>query len=352
MNRILISFFVFLLILVSCHKNASLSSNNLRYVKTYVIDTLPVYDIFEIPGKVVAAEEIELAFKQSGVLKKIYPIEGEFVGKGTLIAELDDKDYILQTKAVDSEFNQINSEAKRIISLYADSAVSSETYDKVRYGLEQIAIKRQIAYRRLEETKIYAPFDGYVQKKYFSPATVLGAGVPVVEMVSLAAPEIEIDVPISIYEMRDAFASCAVVLNTQPSEILSLKLVSISKKANRNQLYNMHFAIKEKNSNVLSLGMNVMVKITFRKNNMQRKIPATAIFYDNGKEYIWIYNSDSTVSRQRIEINRFQLDGTVVVNNDLQNGMRIITTGVNKLKEGDKVIPLPEKSETNVGGLL
>lgn len=50
-----------------------------------------------------------------------------------------------------------------------------------------------------------------------------------------------------------------------------------------------------------------------------------------------------------VELNK---DGQVIVESDLVAGTRIVSAGVNGLKEGQKVRLLPPVSSSNVGKLL
>lgn len=118
------------------------------------------------------------------------------------MAEMDSRDYQVQLDATEAEYMRIKSEADRVIALYADSVSTADAYDKARYGLKQIAAKYENARNQLADTKIYAPFDGYVQNRLFDPPTVVAAGMPVLTFVSGGRPEIEINIPASTYVRR------------------------------------------------------------------------------------------------------------------------------------------------------
>lgn len=139
-----------------------------------------------------------MAFKVSGTLNKVYVEEGSKISKGQLIAEIDPRDYRLQLEATKAEYQGIKAEAERVIALYADSVSTASDYDKARYGLEQITAKYQNARNQLADTKIYAPFNGYVQKLLLDPPTVVAAGMPIMTLIADNGWEVEINVPSSI----------------------------------------------------------------------------------------------------------------------------------------------------------
>jgi len=84
------------------------------------------------PGKVKPASEVNLAFRISGPIAKIHVREGQFVRKGELLAEMDQRDYQLQLAATEAEYTQIKAEAERVIKLYEKQSVSENDYDKAR----------------------------------------------------------------------------------------------------------------------------------------------------------------------------------------------------------------------------
>lgn len=61
---------------------------------------------------------------------------------------------------------------------------------------------------------------------------------------------------------------------------------------------------------------------------------------------------DSTVVSREVRVERLQTGGEAVVGAGLAAGERIVTSGVHRLREGEKVAPLPGVTKTNVGGLL
>ena len=156
----------------------------------------------EFPGRVVAAEEVNMAFKVSGNLKEVYVNEGSKVSKGQLIAEIDPRDYQVQLDATEAEYHSVKAEAERVIALYSDSVATADEYDKARYGLKHITAKLENAKNQMSDTKIYAPFNGFVQKRLYDPPTVVAAGMPVITLVSNGKQEVEINIPSSTFMNR------------------------------------------------------------------------------------------------------------------------------------------------------
>ena len=152
-----------LFIFVSCTRQ----EKGLKKSQTVKIDTVVSADnqtILQFPGKVKAAQDISLAFRVSGTIGKIHVKEGMHVREGQLLAELDPSDYQVQLDATKAEFEQIKAEAERVMALYKENGTTPNANDKAVYGLKQITAKFQHHKDQLEYTRLYAPFNGFVQK--------------------------------------------------------------------------------------------------------------------------------------------------------------------------------------------
>lgn len=303
------------------------------------------------PAKIKPSEEVNLAFKVSGTLERIFVKEGEFVSGGSLVAQIDPRDYLLQLQAAEGEYNDIKVVADRVTALYADSVTTTADYDKVRYSLQQVSAKLENAKNRFADTKLYAPFDGYVKYKLFDSPAIVGAGTPVITFFSSGMPEIEIYIPASTFRRRDEIKEFRMSFDFL-QEPVTLKLINISPYANANQLYAVRLALPSTLKEKPMVGMSAMVDVVFHSGKDEyNSIPATALFKDGNDSYVWVY-ADGKVKRRRVVVESLHTDGSAVISQGLKEGEIIITAGVHALRENQLVKPLQAASVTNVGGLL
>ncbi len=322
-------------------------------VQTGVVEPYGESQKLEFPGRVKAAQEVNLAFKLAGTLQRFLVPEGTHVRQGDVLVQLDPRDYRLQLDAVEAEYRRIKAQAERVMALYADSAATADDYDKARYGLRQIEAKYRNCKNQLADTELRAPFDGFVQRHLLDRGTVVGAGMPVVSVISGEAPEVEINIPGAEYVRRNEFAGFEGSFDFWPGRRIALTLLSISPKANANQLYTVRLGIAPGTDPMPSPGMNTMVEVAFRSSDETRSsIPATALFAERQESFVWVIGEDSVVVRRPVRVLSLHSDGSAVVGSELEAGERIVTAGVHSLHEGEKVAPMAEPSETNVGGLL
>jgi len=332
-------------------------TTNEKAIQTVKIDTVRVYGEHErstFPGKVKAASDVNLAFRISGPVAKVYVDAGSAVKRGQVLAEMDARDYVIQLSATEAEYNRIKAEADRVVALYEKGSATPNDYDKAVYGLQQITAKYEAHKNALSDTKLVAPFDGFVQKRFFEAGETIGAGMPVVSMISASLPEVEIHIPSSDFIRRDRFESFSCSVDIHPGVAFPLELVGVAQKANLNQLYTVRLRMKERTPQMPSPGMTTMVAVQYKpEETASVYIPLSAIFEHDGSSSVWIYNKGTqTVEVRAVTPTEIRLDGKVIVSKGLSEGELVVTAGVRTLRQGEKVKLLHAVSSTNIGGLL
>jgi RND family efflux transporter MFP subunit len=326
-----------------------------KTVKVHTAATCGERQVVSFPGKVKAAAEIDLAFRIGGPIAKVNATEGQFVSKGEVLAEMDSRDYAVQLSATEAEYRQVKAEAERIIKLYEKQSVTENDYDKAVAGLKRMAAQYDAHRNALADTKLRAPFDGYVQKRYFDRNETIGAGMPVFAVISAGVPEVEINIPAVEFIQRDLFESYDCYSELYPGRTFPLELISINQKANLNQLYAVRLRFGEDAlPSKPAPGMTVMVAIRLRaEGGAQVSIPLTALFEIDHTPSVWVYDEErQTVGARTVRIAEILADGSLIVAEGLTAGERVVSAGVHNLSDGERVKLLPPATATNVGGLL
>ena len=304
-------------------------------------------------GIVEAAHEINLGFKTAGQISRIYSKEGDYVRKGQLLAELDDADYRLAVEALQVQYDQLADETKRTKQLFESKSVSANDYEKAVAGLKQLGVQLQANKNKLNYTRLYAPTDGYVQKVNFSRAEMVDAGTSVFQIMDVSHFEVVTDIPVCEYLQHKDFAKfyCRSINNMYK---IPLMFLSITPKADGNQLYRLRLAFKATPDMKLTAGMNVEVGIDIADDtsNPEFALPFSAVFQKEGKAYVWVLRNDSTVTQRAVTLDNTDVAGHIRVTGGLTGNEQIVRSGSSVLLEGEKVRVIGEPSKTNVGELL
>jgi RND family efflux transporter MFP subunit len=320
--------FTALLLLSGCGRKTN-EKENYKTVKVVKAARYGEKNTEVFPGKVKSSLEIRLSFRQSGPIERLLVDDGQFVRKGEILAEMDPRDYKLQLEAVKADYEQVKAEVGRLKNLHKKKSLSDNDYDKAVSGLEQMTAKYDAAKNALSDTKLRAPFDGYIQKKLHKEGEIVSAGMPVFTIVSMENPEVEINIPSNVYIRKKEFASFSCRFNIYPGMEFPLKLESVNKKANLNQLYTMRLRIKEgKGTFASSPGMITMVSINFNNTGKNYvSVPYSAVFEKGGDSFVWVYDSEiKKVHARKVEILKINNTESVVISAGLKEGEEVVSS--------------------------
>lgn len=307
-------------------------------------------------GIVREAHEISLGFKTAGQIKRIHVEEGKYVRKGELLAELDDEDYKLGVEALQIQYNQLKDEVARTRKLFEQKSVSANDYEKASAGLRQLGVQLQVNKNKLEYTRLYAPEDGYIQSVNFSPAEMVDAGTAIFTFLDVSHLEVKTDLPSSIYKVINNITGYdCTVSSGKESQTYPMDFLSLSPKADGNQLYQLILKFRENPGKQITPGMNIEVRLTINEGNDSKdgfKIPACSIFKSSDNSCVWVLKEDSTIEKRIITIDNNFSGEQVAVTKGLDGTEKIVRAGVNSLQEGEKVTVIEQPEKSNVGGLI
>lgn len=298
--------------------------------------------------------EVNLAFRVAGPIQKIYVNEGNYVTKGQLIAQIDPRDYEIQLGVAKAQYEQMKAEYDRLTELNKRKSVADNDYEKAVSGEKMLAIQLKHAQDQLNDTKLYAPFSGYIQTVKYHEKELVNTGMAIATLLDMNSYTIDVDLPISFYLEKENFVAFHCLQTQVADSWYPLLLKGYKPKANNNQLYTTCFRLDPKVNSKLAPGMNVLVQVSYKtKIKNPLSVPLQSIFNAQGKTYVWIFNSNtSTVQQREVVTDELVKNGNIRIVSGLSEKDSIVIAGVHLLRNDEKVRLLEPTSETNIGGLL
>ncbi len=345
------------IILMSCGGNKNVDGTNeynkefTKSVKVTKAEKVENYSTVSFSGMVQGAHEISVGFKTAGQIQKIYVKQGDYVKKGQLLAQLDSSDYKLGLDAYKIQYAQVKDEVARLEKMYKAKTIAANDYEKAKAGLEQLEIQVKTYKNKVEYTTLYAPTSGYIQSVNNDPSEMIDAGSPLFSLLDNSQYEVIADIPANQYVDRKLFKNFYMGSQYLGNEELPLELISISPKADGNQLYQMRFIIEDFNSKITA-GMNVELRIEKENRDFVGKYTITphAVFTKEEKTFVWIY-SEGKVNSKEVKVDGIDEKGNFYISG-IDDNAQIVRAGVNSLQESEAVNILSDASKTNIGGLL
>lgn len=300
------------------------------------------------------ARTISTGFKTAGQIERILVDEGDYVRAGQLLAVLDTVDYALGVRQLRVQHAQMGDEMERRAKLYAAGSMSDNDYEKARAGYEQLGLQLALNENKLRYCRLYAPSSGYITKRNFEPAEMVDAGTPVFELMDNSHLEVVVDLPVSEYMRRENFIGFTGRTSLQPDDVFALNMMSLTPRADNNQLYQLRLSLPAGSHVSLTPGMNLTVDIaTAGTDDRAVVLPARALFDRDGVSHVWVYEPESsTVRAVAVTATRGATDDTMLVTSGLTGNEQVVRAGVHHLTDGEKVNVIDEHSDTNIGNVL
>lgn len=338
---------VVLLSLASCKEPVKEQENIVRSVKVYEIHGPEEFAKRTFPGKVEASQKADLSFPLPGELTKLTVREGDEIKLGQLIAEIDPTNYQIAVDEAKSKWELAKIELERTRKLREKDFATPAEYDAKKTAAEAAKARLGVAEKNLSDTVLLAPFEGEVAKRYVDNFQNVQAKQPVVRLQNRKNIDVEIQIPESIAIQTDKVkdAKYNVEFETAYGKQYPANVKEVATSASEDtQTYAVTLILPNPEGMLILPGMTAVVHVKAEIIDQGEQnifvIPSTSVFSDEkGKSFVWLISPQSAeLEKREVHLDRL-LGKTVAVNKGLKPGEKIVATGVDFLKEGQKVKP-------------
>ncbi|MBN1893174.1 efflux RND transporter periplasmic adaptor subunit [bacterium] len=129
-------------------------------------------------GYLTSETEAKLAFKTGGIIDRLYVEEGERVRKGALLAGLKLDEIQAMVTQARNGYEKARRDYERAMNLFRDSVATLSQIQDAETGLAVARANQDIAEFNLAHSKITAPSDGRILKKFAEENELIGPGFP------------------------------------------------------------------------------------------------------------------------------------------------------------------------------
>lgn len=293
----------------------------------------------------------ELSFRVGGPIDRFDVYAGNHYKRGHIIAEIDPRDFNIRKERAEAVYNQAKAEFERIGVLYDKNNISASAYEKVKADYTTAKMAFQTAANELEDTKLIAPFDGYIGDVYIEKYQDVKATQPVVSLVDIDQLKIEVYVTQDIAFNSGEIKNINLSFDANPGEIYTARVVEISRSTTKNNLSYLLTALLPNKDGKLLAGMSgkVFFDITGASVAPVVTVPQTAICHRPSEgDYVWVVNTtNGQVSQRKITFGGLLQNGVVAVSGEIKAGETVAVSGLRFLSEGIQVKIHGEKSGLN-----
>ncbi|WP_094605687.1 Multidrug resistance protein MdtE [Sporomusa silvacetica DSM 10669] len=307
----------------------------------------------DVPGYTYSGEvrgryESQLAFQVTGKIIKRNVQLGSAVNTGELLMQIDSRDLqqtvnsnSAQVSSAESQLKLAESNLNRYRQLLESGAISRAQYDQYASayevalaGVQQASAQYAQGSNQLDYSLLLADKPGVVSSIAAEAGQVVSAGQTVITVVQDGEREVEISVPENRIEELRRVGQIKVTFWALPNLNVTGSIREIAPMADQTtRTFKVRVSLLNPSPEI-KLGMTAAVTIA---GNTQPTvtIPLAAVYQDGNTPEVWVVK-ENVLTLQPIQAGNIG-NGTIQVISGLQQGDRIVISGVHKLKEGQKV---------------
>lgn len=301
----------------------------------------------DFPAEIQAAQRADLAFNVSGTLTQLKVKEGQEVKAGTLIASLDNRDFVNNLAAVRAKLNAAESQYNRQKQLFEQNVTTKSEleFHERQFKVQQAEI--QIAEKKVADTQLKAPFNGRIAKRYVDNHQEVTAKQPIVSLQDMSSYEVVVHIPENVIApvKKRGKIKAFVKLPSLPDEKIELKLKELAAEADpQTRTYRVVLTMPAVEGTQILPGMTAVVTgeaEAAEGPDAEIIVPIAAVGTDaDGSRFVWKLDDGMRAHKTPVKVGALKGAGAVI-SKGLKSNNRIITAGINDVTEGQKVRDLP-----------
>ncbi|TIO71121.1 efflux RND transporter periplasmic adaptor subunit, partial [Mesorhizobium sp.] len=323
-----------------------------KLVKAVTVKPAPQADSRLAIGEIRPQRESDLGFRLSGKLVQRTAAVGQMVRKGEVLARIEDQDYRNRLRSAEADVAaaqavlvEASAAEVRLGALLAKGFTTRASYDatlknlrSAQAKLDSAKIGLEMARDQLAYTELHADFDGVVTATGAEEGQLVNVGQMVVRIADPQARD-------AVFSIAEAAFSNGRRAGHRPEIMVSLL---------SNPTISTSGVIREVSPVADAATRTFQVKVSLRNAPDEMRfgssvagrvnessapvvvLPGTALFDKDGKPAVWIVSASSAVELKPVVIARYETE-RVVVSGGLAEGDVVVTAGINRLREHEKV---------------
>jgi RND family efflux transporter MFP subunit len=273
-------------------------------------------------GTITANRENKIASETQGKVVFVGVNEGDYINKGHVIARVDNIMLNLQLEAAEIQLEGVLLDVNRYENLSKGDAIPAIQLEKTNIARKTIEVQIKTLKEQISRTTIISPFSGFVTMRMFDLGSVLGPGVPLLQLTDLSVLKLYLNIPENEITRFKEGMKTEVLADVYPGITYEGIITMVGSRGDDSHNFPVQVTIENSKTYPLKPGMFGTLKIGNTLSKTSLSIPVTALVgtikepkiykVENGKVYL----KDITIgisTKDNIEVLNGLADGEVVV---------------------------------------
>lgn len=329
-------------------------TEKLRSVKVGMVTSRDLPVVVQAVGRLVPNREVAVSAQVGGTITAYNAQVGDKVREGQWLVKLDATDYILgrnqaeaALKAVQARMSMAQSSYDRAKSLLPDRAITPEMFDRSEAEYKsalaseaQLKAALDITNRQIEKTVIEAPFSGYLTNRSVEIGQSIHPGEMVMALADMENMRVRVFLNEQDYVLLDRSDPVTVTIEAFADRSFDGVVDTIGIMADpRTNTFEVEILVPN-SQHVLKAGLTARVELQVDVIKDAIMIPQNTVLFREDRREVFVIETGDQAAVKQVLLGR--TDGALVrILDGLAPGDRLVTSGGQYLKTGDKVIVVP-----------
>jgi RND family efflux transporter MFP subunit len=292
--------------------------------------------LLQLVGKAEPYREVTVASETSGKIVELDFKMGDFVSKGAVLTKVDDTYKRLACETAQINHDKFKEDYEKFQVLRQGDAVTDNQLRDMRIGYEMAVIQLENAKKQLDDTKITAPFSGYITSKITELGAFVNMGTPVAGIADISLLKVQLMVSESdVYQLHTGMEA-QIFTDVLPDIRFKANISGIGQRGTSAHTYPVEIIITNHPQNPLKAGTYVNVSITTGDTGKKLMIPRDAIV--SSVKDPAVYRIEGTIAKLVKITTGKDYENNIEVLQGVQEGDQVVVNGQINLMDGASVI--------------
>lgn len=326
MNKFIIFSCLIFLTIYSAFADNSLEITTLEIQKSFNIKQ-------RFPGKILPLNYSKLAFEVAGKIDEVKVDIGDAVKVGDILAFLDPSEMRASLNQAIARYDLADQALNRFKDLKQKGFISNQELD--RANSDYLIAKAQVDFYsvKLEQTKIRAPFNGFIQNRFFDSGTVTSPGIAILEIIDSTIVEAHVSVPSNVIQGLSIGEEYSFMINNKSYPAKFKRFTQMSSQGSDNRLCIFEF------NTFINPGSISFLQLSQTKEKRGAWVPLKSL--SQGTQGLWnIYtvtknqNNKYRVAKEIVEL--IYVEGNnAFISGTISNGDMVVSGGAEQVIDSE-----------------
>lgn len=286
---------------------------------------------FKYVATTQAFNDIDLISETQGRVLDVKVENGNYVSKGSVIAQVDDELLRANFKLAESSYEKAKRDLERYETLFKENNISVSDLENARIGLKNAEAQFIIANKYLDNARITSPINGIISTRYINVGSTLAAGAPIANIVDISRLKVSVPIPERVIKKVKKNQNILITSDLYSGKSFTATVTNVGVKADASHNYTVE-ALLNNSASLFNAGMFVYAGFNFNGEENALVIPRDALVGSIKDPKVFVVEKNIVVLKQ-ISVSGV-VGESIHVLSGINAGDKVVLSGQNNLEDG------------------